>query len=68
VFTLGTRLSADSIDTVTLYANGEVVYAGGYAEELVWKSPKAGVYKIWTVVTDKAGKSYTTKALNADVE
>ena len=66
-FTLGTRLAADAIDSVTLYANGEVVYEGGYAEEFVWKAPTAGVYKIWAVVTDKAGKSYTTKALNADV-
>ena len=66
-FTLGTRLAADAIDSVTLYANGEVVYEGGYAEEFVWKAPTAGVYKIWAVVTDKAGKRYTTKALNADI-
>ena len=67
VFTLGTRLAADSVDRVTLYANGEVIYEGGYGEKLIWKSPEVGVYKVYAVVTDKAGNRYTTKALNADV-
>lgn len=67
ILKLGTRLDTATIEKVVLYANGEAVAEQGYSETLIWKNPKAGVYKIWAVVTDQNGTTYTTEALNADI-
>ena len=66
-FLLGTRLDAELIKTVVLYVNGEAVYDGGYAEKLLWLPEKSGVYKVWAVIGDCDGNTYTTKALDMDV-
>ena len=67
VFTLSTRLAVDTIQSVNLYANNEIVYTGAYSAELIWKSPAVGVYKVYAVITDRDGNAYTTKALNTDI-
>lgn len=67
LFFLGTRLPSDSLSLISLYANGEIVYEGEYTDRIVWKTPRAGTYKVYATVLDHNGNRYTTKALNTDV-
>ncbi len=66
-FAVGTALDPGDIASVTLYANGEAVYTGAYSDTLCWQAPAKGVYKVHAVLTDRAGKCYTTKMLNTDI-
>jgi len=66
-FSLGTKLSFEAIENVTLFVNGTPIHTEPYTETLTWHPTARGVYRVNATLTAKDKTVYTTKALHIDV-